>query len=192
MAVVVCVIYIIGFERGGPLTTVSQPPSRALLPYQVLFRDLPSAEQRVFRSMQEGLGEALTVRGASGQWPPVGDLAAQGVPPFAADVLDKSHLRWDLRHSGLLHQYVALPAVAGEMPAFMISVLEPDPTIGEKPLPGSVDEEHQLLPGGVLLHITYWKRRAEGVGADAVSDPALAGWTQIRVKSPIEELMEER
>jgi hypothetical protein len=192
MAIVVCVIYIVGFERGGPPASTAGAQARALLPYQVLFRDLPSTEQRIFRAMQEGLGEALRARGSTQTWPPVSALAAQGVPPFAPDVLDRSGLRWELRSAALLYQYVGVPSAAREAPAFMISILEPEPITGEKPIPGVVDEEHQVLPDGLLLHITYWTRRADGIGDGPIADPALAGWTQIRVKSPIEELMAER
>jgi hypothetical protein len=192
MAIVVCVIYVIAFERGGSNARVDGVQARALLPYQVLFRDLPNAEQRTFRAMQEGLGEALRVRGSTGAWPSVDALASQGVPPFAADVLDRSRFRWGLRAEKFLYQYVGIPAVGGEMPAFMIAVVEPEPVTGEKPVPGVVDEEHQLLPDGMLLHVTYWKRRAEGLPTGPITDPSLAGWTQIRVKTPLEELMEER
>ena len=191
MAIVVAVIYTIGFERGGAISKNGEPQTRALLPYQTLFRDLPSTEQRVFRAMQEGVGEVLRSRASTGAWPAVDILAGQGVPPFAPDVIDRSGLRWDLRASGLLYQYVGVPSV-GAMPAFMISIVEPEPVTGEKPIPGVVDEEHQLLPDGILLHVTYWKRRADGIGPASISDPALAGWTQIRVKTPIDELMEER
>lgn len=192
MTIVVCVIYIIAFERGGPVTKDAAVPSRALLPFQTLFRDLPSVEQRVFRALQEGVVEALRARGATGTWPTVDALAAQGVPPFAPDVLDRSGLRWERRSTTFLYQYVGLPSDPGGMPAFMISIVEPEPVSGEKPVPGVVDEEHQVLPDGLLLHITYWKRRAQGIAAGPINEPALAGWTQIRVKSPIEELMEER
>lgn len=190
MAIVVCVIYIIGFERGGPAGRNAGAQARALLPYQTLFRDLPSVEQRVFRAMQEGLGEALRTRGSTQAWPAVATLAAQGVPPFAPDVLDRSALRWELRSTALLYQYVGIPSASREAPAFMISIVEPEPITGEKPIPGVVDEEHQVLPDGLLLHITYWKRRADGIGTGPITEPSLAGWTQIRVKSPIEELME--
>lgn len=191
MAIVVCVIYVIAFERGGSVSGPAGGRAQALLPYQTLFRDLPSAEQRVFRAMQEGVTEALRARGASGSWPGVDALAGQGVPPFAADVLDRSGLRWDLRSLSLLYQYVGVPS-QGTSSAFMISIVEPEPVTGEKPVPGVVDEEHQLLPDGQLLHITYWKRHADGLGTGPITEPSLAGWIQIRLKTPIEELMEER
>ncbi|HVO26991.1 MAG TPA: DUF6162 family protein [Candidatus Margulisiibacteriota bacterium] len=188
--VVLCVMYIVAFERQPALET-NAAAARALLPFQVLFRDLASAEQRVFREMQEGVTEAVTVRGSSGRWPMVEDLAAQGVPPFAVDALDKSTLRWGRRDAGLLHQYVGVPAAAAS-PAFLISILEPEPATGEKPLPGVVDEEHQLLSDGTLLHVTYWTRTGGVTWPEPISDPGLAGWKQIRVKTPLEEFLEAK
>src|ERR1041385_6795863 len=40
-----------------------------LLPYQLLIRDRPSNEQRMFRELQEGLLEAQRIRSESGGWP---------------------------------------------------------------------------------------------------------------------------
>jgi hypothetical protein len=188
--VVLCVIYTYGFERQG-----LRAPSGAgaagsgLLPYQVLFRDLPSPEQRVFREMQEGAGEALRLRGEAGTWPSVDQLSTAGVPPFARDVLDKSELRWTGQRDGLFVNYLGQPSAAGDAPALLILVQEPDPVTGEKPPPPSVvDEEHQVLADGTLLHVTYWKRSAVGLHPGLIVDPAIEGWQQIRVRSPLEEL----
>ena len=60
---------------------------------------------------------------------------------------------------------------------------------GEKPPPPSVvDEEHQLLPDGTLLHATYWKRSAATLRSGLIVDPAIEGWQQIRLKSPLGEM----
>lgn len=184
------VIYTYGFEREGARgITGAAGPGSGLLPYQVLFRDLPSAEQRVFRSMQEGAGEAVRRRGADGGWPAVDALAADAVPPFAPDVLDKARLRWSGRSDGLFANYLGVPSVADGMPAWLIMVQEPDPVTGEKPPPPSVvDEEHQVLPDGTLLHVTYWKRPPAGLRDALVIDPAIEGWQQIRLRSPLEEM----
>ncbi len=64
--IVLCVIYIVGFERGGPVSAPDAAKGRGLLPFQVLFRDLPSPEQRMFRQMQEGALEAIRARAADG------------------------------------------------------------------------------------------------------------------------------
>src|SRR5439155_2330888 len=94
MAVVLVVIYVVAFERGGPLSTATAARPAPVLPFQVLFRDLPGAEQRIFREMQEGALEALRIRGTTAEWPEVDALAAQGIAPFTADVPDRSQPRW--------------------------------------------------------------------------------------------------
>jgi len=186
--VVLCVIYIVAFER-FPSGDDNATTAHALLPYQVLFRDLPAPEQRMFRSMQEGATEVLVARSSGGAWPAVDALAARGIPPFAPDLLDKSRLVWTRRDDGLLHQYVGVPALSGA-PAYLISIVEPAPVTGEKAVPGVVDEEHQLLSDGTLLHVTYWKHFGALPG-DPIADPAQRGWSQIRVKTPLEEMMEQ-
>ena len=183
--VLVCVAYTVAFERVGSADRTGAP-STEVLPYQVLFRDLPGAQQRTFRAMQEGALEALPRRAVADAWPAVDALAADGIPPFAPDVLDKAGLRWSLRRSGLLWEYVGVPS-APDAPAFLISIQEPDPVSGEKPVPGVVDEEHRLLPDGRLLHVTYWVGRTDA-RPDPILDPALRGWKQIRVASPFEEM----
>jgi len=188
--VLLAVIYTYGFEREGARGLAAANGSGSgLLPYQVLFRDLPSGEQRVFRVMQEGAGEALRRRADSGGWPSVEDLAADQVPPFAPDVLDKAGLRWSGQTDGVFVNYLGVPSTAPTTSAFLIMVQEPDPVTGEKPPPPSVvDEEHQVLTDRTLLHVTYWKRPTSGLRAGIVIDPAIEGWQQIRVKSPLEEM----
>jgi hypothetical protein len=188
--VVLCVIYVVAFQRNDLRSgTAEQDPARALLPFQVLFRDLPNSEQRVFREMQEGVLEALRERGSKGSWPRVEALASAGVPPFAQDVLDRAGLRWTLKRDGLIVNYLGVPATQGEAPAFLILVQEPDPVTGEKTSPTTaVDEEHQVLPDGTLLHVTYWKRAAPIAADRTFADPANQGWLQIRVKTVLEEM----
>lgn len=178
------VIYIIAFQRQG--LAVDTARASQVLGFQVLFRDLPSPEQRVFRAMQEGMTEGLRLRTESGTWPAVETLASTGVPPFARDVLDKSALGWSLQRDGALNEYVGIPAAGSGAPSFLILAQEPPPSGGETPQPGTVDEEHQLLPDGRLLHVTYWKRLPPAPSASLVPDPALAGWQQIRITSPFQ------
>lgn len=187
--VLLTVIYLVAFERfGGSAASDAAAPSRELLPFQVLFRDLPGPEQRVFREMQEGVAELLRIRSASGDWSAVAPLASDGIPPFAADALDTMGLSWGLRREGLVAEYVADASAPGA-PAFMICVREPDPVTGEKARPGVVDEEHQLLSDGTLLHVTYWKRPGGAPAGGVIQDPALEGWLQIRIKTLFEEAM---
>ncbi|MDX2170932.1 MAG: DUF6162 family protein [Deltaproteobacteria bacterium] len=182
-----CVIYALIFQLydGARVTTLN-----TALPYQVLFRDLPGAEQRTFRQMQEGVSEALRGRSASGAWPSVDALAAEGVPPFAADPLDTLGLRWSERRDGLATQYLAMPVEPRQAPAFLILVVEPEP--GASEAQAVIDEEHQGLPDGRVVHITYWKRTPALLPESGlVADPALQGWSQIRVANPV-QIIEER
>jgi hypothetical protein len=186
--IVLCLVYVYAFQRDPGRSPSAATGSGTLLPFQVLFRDLPSADQRIFRSMQEGSLEAVRLRAESGHWPSTTQLAAAGVPPVATDVLDKDGHRWADRREGLVLNYLGVPADAART-AFLILVQEPDPVTGERPPPPSVvDEEHQLLPGGVLLHVTYWKRSSASFDAGTIVDPALQGWQQIRVKTLFEEI----
>lgn len=185
--VILCVIYIVAFERFGTGSSPQEATSRTLLPYQALFRNLSSPQQRIFREMQEGATEALGVRSRSGAWPTVDALAADAVPPFAPDPIDRSGLRWSLRRDGLLLQYIGVPSRPDDS-AYLVSIQEPDPVAGEKAIPGVVDEEHRLLCDGRLLHVTFWLGRAEVAPGQPIGDPALAGWKQIRVKTLFEEM----
>jgi hypothetical protein len=183
------VIYVYGFEqsrasdKAGPAQAES-----GLLPFQLLFRDLPASEQRLFREMQEGTAEAERLRVESGHWPTVAALATDGIPPFAVDPIDKSGLSWSELQEGLTVTYVGRPSAPGA-PAFLVLIKEPDPVTGEKvPPPSVVDEEHQILSGGVLLHVTYWMLASARPRTGLIADPAMEGWQQIRVKSLLEEL----
>jgi len=190
--VCLCVIYIIAFQLHLPTGAAGdRRTARPPLPFQVLFRDLPGKEQRVFRAMQEGLQEALRMRGKDGDWPSVDSLAALEIPPFAPDVLDKSGLTWTQYRDGPLVQYLGVPARGTDMPAFLIFIQEPGPSGGEQFVPSVVDEEHQLLADGKLLHVTYWKHTPAAVRRGATPDPALAGWLQIRITNPFQELEEQ-
>ena len=179
-----CVIYTLIFQLyGGPAATTLD----TALPYQVLFRDLPGGEQRTFRAMQEGAPDAVRLRGREGSWPTVEALATAGIPPFAPDVLDRTGLRWSRRQDGLVTNYLGA-ASRDDLPAFLILVVEPAPGAGEQAVPAVVDEEHQLLADGTLVHVTYWKRVGGPAAPGVVADPALQGWSQIRVSSPFQSL----
>jgi len=200
--IVLVMIYVYAFEHFGigQLPT-TQSAQASLLPYQVLFRDLPSEEQRVFRKLQEGVGEIVQRRSDTGTWPAVAALATEGIPPFARDPIDLVDRRWTLRRDGLVLNYLGVPVTPGPAPAFLIFIQEPDPVTGERATQGDVDEEHQLLANGRLLHVTYWMRaglrpgeRSGTAGPQAdpgvIAGPAEAGWQQIRVRTIFEELEE--
>jgi hypothetical protein len=130
----------------------------------------------------------LRQHGQGGEWPDVGRLAADGVPPFAVDPLDRSRLRWQLRSDGLVSGYLGIPEEAGALPAYLVRIQAPDPQAIERlgQPNAALDEEHRALPDGTLLHVTYW-RRERAPADDAVGpDPARDGWSQIRLKSLFE------
>src|SRR5258707_15571722 len=56
-----------------------------LLPFQMLVRDAPGADQRMFRELREGLLEGERIRATGGKWPDAAALANEGIPPFAPD-----------------------------------------------------------------------------------------------------------
>jgi hypothetical protein len=185
MIVLVGVIYVFAFQLySGP--DAGRTRQDQMLSFQVLFRDLSGPEQRMYREMKEGLDEALRLRGTQGRWPSVAELAAAGIPPFAPDVLDRSALVWEQRQEGLVNEYVGTPSRDTGVPLFLILVQEPAPGGGEDPSAAGVDEEHQLLPDGRLLHVTYWKHRFQRLGSGLIVEPPLQGWQQIRVASPFQ------
>jgi len=159
------------------------------LSFQILFRDLPFAEQRVFREMQEGLTEAMGRRASTGSWPTVEALAQADIPPFAPDPLDKAAVRWTIQRDGLIVNYHGVPtAGSADSPEFLILVQEPDPATAQQvSLPSLGDEEHQLLPDGMLLHVSYWERSpAPAASRGPFGRPELLGWLQIRVNAPFQ------
>jgi hypothetical protein len=155
-------------------------------PYQKLFRELAPPAQRMFRELQEGLLEAENARAASGRWPEAAALAAQGIPPFAADPAAGAAARapgrygWTLRRAGLVVNYLGVPARGGQ-PVFLLLIQEPDPLAtphGAAP----ADEEHHTLADGTLLHVSIWMRPGGPPPRDgAVAVPAAEGWTQLLV-----------
>ena len=188
--VLICVIYGLAFGGTiGPYANARGKTTTDRWSFQVFFRDLPQAEQRLFREMQEGLTEAMPRRAARRSWPTVDEMAADGIPPFAADVLDKAGMRWTLQQDGLVVNYRGIPtSAAADSPEFLVVVQEPDPVTGETPPPPSVvDEEHQLLSDGTLLHATFWKRSpARPTDPGPFGQPEARGWLQIRVTSPFQ------
>ena len=151
-----------------------------LLPYQKLVRDAAPAEQRTFRELQEGLLEAERLRALTGQWPDVPTLAAEGVPPFAADPTRKIHYNWTSIRQDWVTNYLGVPADSREL-AWVLVILEPEP--GALPDPAPNDETHHRLPDGTTLHVSIWnmpeeKRRS---GLAALRLPQNEGWTNLLI-----------
>jgi hypothetical protein len=150
-----------------------------LAPWQRSYLELPAAGQRLYRLVREGILEAENVRSATKQWPSVEALAADGVPPFAADAVTEP-LAWVQRRQGVYVNYLGVPT-GGAVERWLVLFIEPEPvafaTPGEKPPP--VDEEHHTLPDGTALHVTVWTQPGTGPAPTGVlAFPVTEGWTQ--------------
>ena len=171
-----------GMAGGGDIAGASRA-GRDLMPYQRLFPALSGGEQRMFRELQEGLLEAENGRAATRRWPSPAELAAQGVPPFAA-ASPAGGYTWTLRQDGLTVNYVGVSA-APRAPAFLLLVQEPDPLApadAGAPASGN-DEMHHRLPDGAILHVSIWMRPAGGTvfPGGVLATPYDRGWLQLLV-----------
>jgi len=177
----VAIVAVVGFYLASTAWKSEGVRSADLLPYQVLMRDRPSEEQRMFRELQEGLLEAERVRATSGGWPSPAALADQGIPPFAADPTRQTSYVWTVTERGVFINYRGTPAVTNA-PAWLLLVQEPD---RGAPRDVSVeDEEHHRLPDGTMLHVSIWTHPAgTEVPQRLVSLPQVEGWTQLRAGS---------
>ena len=165
---------------GRSIAIANRESQIGLLPYQRLIRDAPAAEQRVFRELQEGLLEAERIRAATGHWPDVSTLAAEGIPPFAPDPTQKIPYKWTSVRQDWVTNYVGVPSDPAA-PAWVLVILEPEP--GAPPDPAPNDETHHRLPDGTTLHVSIWnmpegKRRS---GLAALRLPQNEGWTNLLV-----------
>ena len=150
-----------------------------LLPYQALFKDLPPADQRLFRQLQEGLVEAENLRAQTGRWPTVEALAGDGVPPFAADPLDREGYTWTLFRAGLNVNYVGTPSPTSGRPQFLLEALEPDLSVPQPTARVPVDETHHTLSDGTNLHVRIWMRADRRPVTAVAQVPLAEGWTQL-------------
>jgi hypothetical protein len=173
---------------GGPGDTATSRPSD-LMPYQTLVSEAPSADQRMFRELQEGLLEAERLRSTTGRWPEAAALAADGIPPFAPDPTRSAvTYRWSTLVQGTVVNYVGIPGTASA-PAWLLVIIEPE--AGAPPDPAPNDETHHRLPplpslpGGLTLHVTVWRtpEKARRTGFSVVQLPENEGWTQLLVGS---------
>jgi hypothetical protein len=147
-------------------------------PYQRLFRDLPADRQRMYREMQEGVLEAENTRLSAARWPSIAELETAGVPPFSDPPRARTTLaRWALHRDGLAVNYLGLPTRPGQ-PAYLVMILEPDPATPHGAVP--VDEEHQRLPDGTILHVSLWMRAEPPADpARVIALPPAEGWLQM-------------
>ncbi len=157
---------------------------RVLLPFQVSFAELEPALQRAVRELHEGALEALRLRGAEGRWPDAARLAAELVPPFADDGVDRGRRRWSSRAAPFAFQYLGRPSRDDGTRALLLRILEPPPgdLEGRDPRASlAPDEQHRRLADGTLLHVSFWIESA-GVmpsSEEIVREPALEGWNQV-------------
>ena len=96
----------------GSAAELAARAARDLLPFQILFRELEPGTQRTFRQLQEGAIEAENRRATVKSWPAVAALAADGIPPFAKDPIDRAHYRWTMTRDGPVVNYRGEPDAA--------------------------------------------------------------------------------
>jgi hypothetical protein len=183
MAILLVSSFAIFAQRGASVEGAASP---LLQPYQRLFADLDAPTQRMVRSLREAMLEAEQAREKTGRWPPVDQLAADGIPPFASDPIDSAGYRWGQAHEGLYVSYRGAAVVGAARPELMLLFIEPDSKAlrmpGEKPPP--VDEQHHTLLDGTALHVSIWMRLPGPTSdpAPVSAFPAASGWTQVLSK----------
>src|SRR5262249_39740448 len=117
-----------------------------------------------------------------GHWPTAGDLAAEEVPPFATDPLDKEKRAWSSREDVNGVNYLGWDQQQPALTAFLALVQEPGETA---PLGAVLDEEHHQLANGDLLHVSRWMKTPGGpIPEGGILDPKLSGWTQLGIAEP--------
>jgi hypothetical protein len=179
MAIVAGVWMFLATQFTGANTPAGR---RNLLPFQKLMADRPSAEQRMFRELQEALLEGERIRSTSGSWPDVQALAADGIPPFAADPTRRDPYHWERFQSGTIVNYLGLPDTPNA-PAWLLFVQEPEP--GVPPDQAFEDEEHHRLTTGAMLHVSTWVHEHAGaITKGIVRLPQAEGWLQLYAVGP--------
>jgi hypothetical protein len=162
-------------------TGTGAPRTVNLLPYQLLMRDRPATEQRMFRELQEGLLEAERIDSSTGNWPEPSVLAADGIPPFASDPTAKgARYTWTILKRGTYINYRGTPAVP-DAPAWLLLIQEPTPDAPPDLSPE--DEEHHRLSSTVMLHVSVWTHSGGatlGNSLALIRTPQAEGWTQLR------------
>jgi hypothetical protein len=145
-----------------------------LLPYQVLARTLPDAEQQTFGAIRRGLADAEAERGRTAQWPEPSALASRGITPFASEA---GSLRWERFQQGKTVNYLGVPSDPAS-PAWLLVVQEPEPNMPPDPAP--LDDEHHKLPDGTTMHVYVWMHQYGGRVTPAfTAQPQTQGWTQV-------------
>lgn len=146
-----------------------------LMPYQMLVRDLVSADQTDFTRLRESLLEAESARAQTGRWP---EAAAVSALPVSGASADASAYKWARTQRNFVVNYLGLPEGDVSAPAWLLRIQEPDPATPTDSAPN--DEEHHRLPDRTVLHVSIWTHRFGGqVTPDFFIKPETAGWTQL-------------
>jgi hypothetical protein len=163
----------------GLRTSVTE--SGRLLPYQMLVRDLVSADQAMFTALKQSLLDAEALRTTTGRWPePPAVASLPKTAPGGDATLPAAAYTWRRAAVGVVTHYLALPVGDVSAAAWLIVIREPEPGVPTDTAPN--DEEHHRLADGTVLHVSIWTHRFGGqVDAAFVPQPEAAGWTQLLV-----------
>jgi hypothetical protein len=155
------------------------PPS----PFERRFQDLDAPDQRLYQAIREGVAEAEARRSATGEWPSIESLAAEGIPPFAEDPIDKAHYVFKTVKNKTVIDYLGTPAPGSGREAVMVVITEPEPGTAKDPL-ARVDEVHHRLADGTMIHVTVWMGPLIELPREPLSVlPLEQGWKQILIAS---------
>ena len=161
--------------------TASRDGARDLLPYQTLARQLPEPDERLFRTLRQGLLAAEEDRVRHRAWPGPAALAARGVAPFTSEG-DAATYQWSLLQQGAIVNYFGQPRDPSA-PAWLLEIQEPEP--GMPPDTAPIDEEHHRLSDGTRVHTYVWMHRYGGqVPVGFVRQPQNSGWTEVFTTPP--------
>jgi hypothetical protein len=156
--------------------TATRDNAKDLLPYQTLARQLPESDQRLFKTLREGLLAAEVDRVRTAAWPEPSDLAARAIAPFASEG-DGPTYRWTRFQQGAIVNYFGQPRDPSA-PAWLLEIQEPEP--GIRPDTAPIDEEHHRLSDGTIVHTYVWMH---GYGTQIppgfVRQPQNSGWTEV-------------
>jgi len=189
--VAMAIAVIVWMFLASQFTSGNAPAGRRnLLPFQKLIADRPSAEQRMFRELQEALIEAERARSTTGSWPDVPALTADGIPPFAADPTRRDRYTWTRVQAGTIVNYRGVPILNPQSTirnpqsvAWLLFVQEPEP--GVPPDQAFEDEEHHRLTSGAMLHVSTWVHpNGASLATRLVRLPQAEGWMQLYAVGP--------
>ena len=149
------IVYWSAILISGQAYTSPRAALAAASPLERSFSTLDAPDQRLYRALREGMTEAEAIRSESGAWPTASVLATKGIPPFAADPIDRAHYTWTSTANKTVANYLGRPAPASGRPAFLVIITEPDPGTPADPT-AVVDDVHHRLSDGTIIHVMVW------------------------------------